>query len=78
MDYRSIRAEFGPRYLLIGGFDTDVLRQDRTAIRNELRQRCCHSSKGWLYPLADGRVQEGISFENYAYYRKLLEELTLC
>jgi hypothetical protein len=77
MDYRSIRAEFGPRYLLIGGFDTDVLRQDRPAIRDELRHKVLPLLKGGGYiPLADGRVREGISYENYTYYRNLLKEIT--
>jgi hypothetical protein len=28
---------------------------------------------GGFIPLADGRVREDVSFENYVYYRKLLE-----
>jgi hypothetical protein len=27
-------------------------------------------------PLADGRVREDIPFENYVYYRELLEKVT--
>jgi hypothetical protein len=27
-------------------------------------------------PLADGRVREDVTFENYVYYRRLLEEVT--
>lgn len=77
MDYRSIRAEFGPGLRLIGGIDTDVLRQDHAAIREELRRKVSPLlESGGYVPLADGRVREGVSYYNYAHYRRLLEEIT--
>lgn len=78
MDYRRLRAEFGSKIRLIGGIDTDVLRQDKKAIQRELEEKLppLLNDKGFI-PLADGRVREDISFENYCFYRKLLEEMTM-
>jgi len=30
---------------------------------------------GGFIPLADGRVREDVTFDNYMYYRKLLESI---
>ena len=77
MDYRQLRAEFGPNLRLIGGIDTDILRQGKDAIRNEIEDKVMPLlSAGGYVPLADGRVREDIPFENYVFYRKLLEEIT--
>jgi hypothetical protein len=32
--------------------------------------------QGGYIPLADGRVREDVPFENYVYYRQLLERVT--
>ena len=77
MDYRDIRREFGRKLRLIGGIDLDVLLQDRAAIRREIEQRVPHLlADGGYIPLADGRVREDMPFENYIYYRHLLEQVT--
>lgn len=78
MDYRSLRAEFGRDLRLIGGIDTNVLRQGKDAIRRELEEKVPDLlSSGGYIPLANSRVREEIPFENYVYYRGLLEELVL-
>jgi hypothetical protein len=33
-------------------------------------------AQGGYIPLADGRVRKDVPFANYAYYRRLLEEMT--
>ncbi len=77
MDYRSIRKEFGKDLRLIGGIDLDVLRQGKEAIRREVEEKVPPLiAYGGYVPLADGRVRKDISFENYTYYRQLLEEYT--
>jgi hypothetical protein len=77
MDYRSLRAEFGRDLRLIGGIDLDVLRQDKAAIRREVEEKVPPLlAQGGYVPLADGRVREDIPYENYAYYRRLLEKVT--
>jgi hypothetical protein len=78
MDFRSIRNEFGTRFSLIGGIDTDVLSQNKDVIRRELQEKVPPLlEQGGYIPLADGRVRAHVPFENYAFYRQLLEEIAL-
>jgi len=77
MDYRDLRRDFGRGLRLIGGIDLDVLLQDKEAIRREIEQRVPPLlGDGGYIPLADGRVRKDMPFENYAYYRRLLEQVT--
>ncbi len=77
MDYRSIRKEFGRDLRLIGGIDLDILRESRQAIQREVEEKVPPLlEQGGYVPLADGRVREDIPFENYVYYRRLLETIT--
>ncbi len=77
MDYRDIRREFGRDLRLIGGIDLDALRRGKEAIRQEIEQKVPPLLAGGGYvPLADGRVRADVTFENYAYYRRLLETVT--
>jgi uroporphyrinogen decarboxylase len=77
MDYRNIRREFGRDLGLIGGIDLDVLRRDKEAIRQEIEEKVPPLLvDGGYVPLADGRVREDVAFENYTYYRRLLEQVT--
>ena len=77
MDDRDLRREFGPKLRLIGGIDLDALRRDKEAIRREIEEKVPPLLAGGGYvPLADGRVRADVPFENYVYYRKLLEKVT--
>jgi uroporphyrinogen decarboxylase len=77
MDYRDIRREFGRDLRLIGGIDLDALRHDKDAIRRELEEKVPPLlADGGYVPLADGRVRPDVPFENYLYYRELLQHLT--
>ena len=77
MDYRSIRQDFGRDLRLIGGIDLDALRKDKKAIRREIETKVPSLIKdGGYVPFADGRVREDVPFDNYVYYRKLLEKIT--
>jgi hypothetical protein len=77
MDYRSLRKEFGRELRLIGGIDLDALREDKEAIRREIEEKVPPLiEEGGYIPLADGRVRADVSFENYAYYRRLLAKVT--
>jgi uroporphyrinogen decarboxylase len=78
MDYRSLRQEFGRRLRLIGGIDTDALREGRAAIRLAVEQVASLAADGGYIPLLDGRVRDDVSFADYLAYRKLLVELTAC
>jgi hypothetical protein len=76
MDYRDIRKEFGHDLRLIGGIDLDVLLRDASAIRDEMMVKVPPLLvDGGFIPLADGRVRATVPFENYVFYRQLLEEL---
>ena len=77
MDYRDLRREFGRNLRLIGGIDLDALRRGKEAINREVEEKVPPLlEQGGYIPLADGRVREDVSFENYTYYRKLLEKVT--
>jgi hypothetical protein len=77
MDYRSLRKEFGRELRMIGGIDLDALREGKEAIRREVEEKVPPLlEQGGYVPLADGRVRVDIPFENYLYYRHLLEKVT--
>jgi len=77
MDYRSLRKEFGRELRLIGGIDLDALRKDKAAIQKEIEEKVPPLIEdGGFIPLADGRVRADVPFENYVYYRRLLEKVT--
>ena len=76
MDYRDLRREFGRDMRLIGGIDLNVLRYGKAVIRREVEEKVPPLlADGGYIPLADGRVREDVPFENYAYYKKLLDEM---
>ncbi len=76
MDYRSIRKEFGRDLRLIGGIDLDALRHGKDAVYREIMEKVPPLlEQGGYIPLADGRVREDVRFENYAYYRTLLQKV---
>ena len=76
MDYRSIRKEFGRDLRLIGGIDLDALRSSKEDIKKEIQTKVpLLIDQGGYIPLADGRVREDVSFENYCYYRELLKKI---
>ena len=54
-----------------------MLRDGKQAIQREVEQKVPPLlEQGGYIPLADGRVREDISLENYVYYRELLEKIT--
>ena len=77
MGYRSIRGEYGRRLRLIGGIDHAVLLRGKAAIRREMEEVVPPLlASGGYVPFTSGRVREDVPFENYAYYRQVLAELT--
>jgi uroporphyrinogen-III decarboxylase len=76
MDYRDLRQEFGRELRMIGGIDLDALRRDREAIRREVEEKVPPLvADGGYVPLADGRIRADVPFDNYAYYRQLLQKV---
>jgi len=77
MDYRGLRQLFGRDLRLIGGIDLDALRHGKEAIRREVEEKVPPLlAQGGYVPLADGRIREDVAFEDYIYYRRLLEGVT--
>jgi len=77
MDYIEIRREFGKELRLIGGIDSDSLRESREEIdRSVMEVAVPLLEQGGFIPLADGRVREDVPFENYMYYRRMLEKVS--
>jgi hypothetical protein len=76
VDYRRLRREFGRELRLIGGLDLDALRTGKEAIQREVEQKAPPLlEQGGYAPLLDGRVREDVPWENYCYYRELLERV---
>lgn len=76
MDYLDIRREFGSDLGLIAGIDLDILLGDKEAIRREVERVVPPLlEQGGYIPLLDGRVREYIPYENYQFYRELLEKM---
>jgi uroporphyrinogen decarboxylase len=77
MDYIEIRREFGKDIRLIGGIDSDSLRGSREEINRSVMEVAVPLlEQGGYIPLADGRVREDVPFENYVYYRRMLEKVS--
>jgi uroporphyrinogen decarboxylase len=76
MDYLAIRRAYGRDLRLIAGIDTDALRGNKEGIRREVERKVppLLASGGYM-PLADGRVRADIPYENYVYYRRLLQQV---
>jgi uroporphyrinogen decarboxylase len=76
VDYVALRKKYGQKLALIGGIDIECLTEDKEAIKAEIYSKVppLLSSGGYI-PMLDGRVRENIPFKNYAYYRRLIEEI---
>jgi len=76
MDYLAIRKQYGKKLALIGGIDSNVLIRDEEAIRREIYEKAppLLESGGYI-PTIDNRARSHIPFKNFAYYRKLIEEV---
>ncbi len=78
MDYLDIRREYGKDLRLIGGIDSDSLRQNQQEIYLAVMKMVPSLiSDGGYIPLADGRVREDVTYDNYVFYRRLLESITI-
>jgi len=76
MDYLRLRDKFGKDLRLIGGIDLDTLLKDKSSIKYEIMNKVpALVEQGGYIPLADGRVRPNVPFENYLYYRNLIEEI---
>jgi hypothetical protein len=72
-----LRAIVSPDVTLIGGIDSDVLRQDPQAIRQAVADLQPWVARGRCIPLADGRVRADVPYTNYIFYRRELDKVFL-
>jgi hypothetical protein len=76
MDYLEIKRNFGRDLRLMAGIDIDALLHDKATVRREVERVVPPLLEaGGYIPLLDGRVRVYIPFENYEYYRELLQEI---
>jgi hypothetical protein len=74
--YANARALI-PSMLKWGFNDLDTLRRDKEAVRREVEVKVPPLvADGGYVPLADGRIRSDVPYENYVYYRELLEKVT--
>jgi hypothetical protein len=77
MNYLDIRREYGRNLRLIGGIDSDSLRHSQQEIYHSIMSIVPSLTlDGGYIPLADGRVREDVPYEDYLFYRRLLESVT--
>ncbi|MFC1993420.1 uroporphyrinogen decarboxylase family protein [Chloroflexota bacterium] len=75
MDIVEVRKAF-PRLGIMGGLEKKVITEGKEAIDRELEAKVPFMLQhGGYVPCADHSVQPGASFENYAYYRRRLEQM---
>jgi hypothetical protein len=71
----QVRQLAGHHLTIIGGIDSDVLRQDFTSIRQAVAAVQPFVEEGRFIPLADGRVREDVPYPNYLFYRQELDRV---
>ena len=77
MEPIEIREKYGRKLVLWGGIDKRVLSKDKAAIEHELRRKVPQMMEsGGFIPAIDHSVPPDVPFENYAFYTKLLREMT--
>jgi hypothetical protein len=71
----QVRQFAGSNLTLIGGIDSDVLREDTRAIGQAIAAVQPFVEEGRFIPLADGRVREDVPYPNYVFYRQELHRV---
>jgi len=75
MDYRELRREFGPGLRLIADRPgCPPPGQGRHPARGRGKGAAAAGRRGYI-PMLDGRVRADVPFENYVFYKRLLEKL---
>lgn len=77
MDVVVLRKQYGDKLAFRGGIDKHTLRQDKTAIREELEYKLqpMMQQAGFAVFALDHRIPNGVSIENYRYYVDLGREM---
>jgi uroporphyrinogen decarboxylase len=75
MDVVALRRRFGRELRLGGGMDKRVLASDRAAIRRMVEAKVPLLREGGYVPGCDHGMPPDISWDNYRYYRELLQSV---
>ncbi len=76
IDYRRLRREYGRGLRLIGGVDLGAITRGPGPLDSSLSGVVSPlAAEGGYLPMADGRIRRPITWEQYAYYRRRLEQL---
>jgi len=78
MSYSEMRRTYGPDIALIGGIDTTALAQDESAIRRAVEDTLPGLLQDGRYlPCLDDRPRSNHPFQQYRYFRQILEDIAL-
>ena len=74
MDVVRLRKKFGKDLVMGGGMDKRVMASTKPAIKKMIMEKKSLIEQGGYIPGCDHAIPPDISWENYMYYRKLLNE----
>jgi len=74
MDVLKLRKQYGKDLIIGGGMDKRVMASDKKSIRKMIMEKGDMIREGGYIPGCDHAMPQDISWENFRYYRKLLEQ----
>ena len=75
MDVRKIRKQYGKDIKFLGGINKQVLGKDKDAIKKEVEPKIRDLIDGGFIVQCDHAVPPDVSYDNFRYYRDLVEKL---
>jgi len=72
MDVVQLRKKFGKDLLMTGGMDKRVMARDRASIKKMIDEKIPLMREGGYIPGCDHAIPPDIPWDNYVYYRELL------
>lgn len=76
VNYEQLRREYGRQLRLIGGISLDALSEGKEAIDHVVYGPVSRLlDEGGYLPLIDGKIRHDVPWQNYRYYREVLERL---
>lgn len=64
-----------PNFVMMGGFDKNVLYKGKEAIDSEINKMECLISQGGYIPFCDHLIPPNVAWEDFKYYRKRLDRI---
>ena len=75
MDVVALRGKFGKDLLMAGGMDKRILAGDKPGIKRMVEEKIPLMREGGYIPGIDHEIPPDIPWENFIYYRQLLDEI---